>query len=119
MQMARGVVVLFTADDIGQCKPEYLQRSDGSDERDPTGQARQNVMFEAGMAIGIGPKRTILVHHGNVRWNSDLQSVNHITIDDTPASKLDLGRRLKSAGLDARLETTAFHSAGDFRLARL
>lgn len=114
MRIAHGVVVLFTADDLGQCKESFLIDGDGSDERDLTGQARQNVMFEAGMAIGIDQKRTVLVHHGRVRWNSDLQSVNYVSIDDSHQSRLRLGQRLRTAGLTVHLENSNFNNAGDF-----
>lgn len=114
MRIAHGVVVLFTADDLGQCKEEFWAAGDGSDERDMTGQARQNVMFEAGMAIGIDQKRTVLVHHGRVRWNSDLQSVNYVPIDDSHQSRLNLGLRLRTAGLTVHLENSHFSNAGDF-----
>ncbi|MBY4110000.1 nucleotide-binding protein [Rhodococcus fascians] len=114
MRIAHGVVVLFTADDVGRCKEEFQQPGDGSDETEFTGQARQNVMFEAGMAIGIDQSRTVLVHHGSVRWNSDLESVNYARIDESHQSRLSLGKRLRTAGLEVDLENGRFGTVGDF-----
>ncbi|MEU3332635.1 TIR domain-containing protein [Glutamicibacter creatinolyticus] len=50
MQMAQAVIVLFTPDDLARLNEKFLAPSDGADERSPTGQARPNVILEAGMA---------------------------------------------------------------------
>jgi Predicted nucleotide-binding protein containing TIR -like domain len=53
IEMADGVVVLMTPDDLGQVKPEFLGHRDDPREAKATGQARQNVVFEAGWAMAL------------------------------------------------------------------
>lgn len=114
MELARGVVVLFTPDDVAYCKPEFVTDTDPSYEHKATGQARQNVMFEAGMALGIAKKRTVLVRHGAVREASDLAGINYLPIDDTDDSRLALGQRLRNIGLAVKLDHNRWRRAGRF-----
>ena len=58
---ARAVVVLITGDDFAYLDPRFLTANDPDYERNLTPQARPNVLFEAGMAFGRHPERTILV----------------------------------------------------------
>ena len=62
--MAQAIVVLMTPDEIA-----YLLADHGHGEDDPethpVPQARPNVLFEAGMAIGRDPERTVLVELGD------------------------------------------------------
>lgn len=74
--MAQAVVVLFTPDDKARLDPRLLQSYDGADEREFTGRARQNVLLEAGMALGIAQERTVMVRFGRPRRISDIEGVN-------------------------------------------
>jgi predicted nucleotide-binding protein len=69
---AQAVVVLFTGDDVARLGTRYLTANDPPYEREPTPQARPNVLFEAGLAFGRNPERTILVTLGNIRPFSDV-----------------------------------------------
>ena len=55
------VVVMFSPDDLAQLKEQLLKPDDGPNERKPQGQARPNVLFEAGLAMGRRPAKTVLV----------------------------------------------------------
>ena len=59
MVIGQAVVVLLTAED----RPAFLPRLADEDHDDVLlrGQPRQNVILEAGMAMGIDPSRTLLV----------------------------------------------------------
>ena len=48
---AGAVVVLLTPDDEVRLDPRFWKLSDGAEEKEFTGQARPNVLFEAGMAL--------------------------------------------------------------------
>src|ERR1700679_927460 len=62
----QAIVVLLTPDDVAYIRNEY---ADGDDDPElkPLGQARPNVLFEAGMAMGRNADRTILVELGELR----------------------------------------------------
>ena len=55
---ASAIVVLLTPDDEARLKKPFLTKKDPMQERKLTGQARPNVLFEAGMAFGRN--RTVL-----------------------------------------------------------
>jgi CAP12/Pycsar effector protein, TIR domain len=59
MDLAQAVIVILTAEDQAGLLPELAE--EGSAEVLLEGQPRQNVMLEAGMAMGIDPTHTILV----------------------------------------------------------
>ena len=48
-------------DDVAQLKGQLLKPDDGPNERTPQGQARPNVLFEAGLAMGRRPAKTVLI----------------------------------------------------------
>jgi len=97
---AAAVVVLLTPDDEA-CLRETLRGSDEPDfERAPTPQARPNVLFEAGMAFGIHPDRTVLVQYGELRPFSDVFGRHVIRLNGTEAPLRDIARRLETAGCE-------------------
>jgi Predicted nucleotide-binding protein containing TIR-like domain len=63
---AAAVVVLFTPDDEVRLRETLRDPGDPSYEAELTPQARPNVLFEAGMALGLHPNRTILVELGQL-----------------------------------------------------
>ena len=82
---AQAVVVLLTPDEIAYLRLEYA--SSGSDpEHAPSAQSRPNVLFEAGMAFGRHPERTVLVELGTIRPFSDVAGRHAIRMDDSPLS---------------------------------
>jgi predicted nucleotide-binding protein len=98
--VAQAVVVLLTPDELGSLHPDL---SDGEEDRfGPTGQARLNVILEAGMAFQSHPTKTILVEIGRTREISDLAGRNAIRLNADPASLNDLANRLEDAGCPVR-----------------
>src|SRR5439155_15140361 len=69
---AAAVVVLMTPDDEARLSRKFLKPGDAAYEKILTGQARPNVLFEAGMAFGKDPNSTVLVQVGDVRPFSDV-----------------------------------------------
>ena len=68
---AQAIVVLLTPDDVAYLRTEYASGEDDP-ETEPLAQARPNVLFEAGMAMGRDAKRTVLVELGKLRPFSDV-----------------------------------------------
>lgn len=95
---AQAVVVVLTPDDVGFLHPDLLENRDGEDDRKPTGQARLNVILEAGMALQSHPRRTVLVEIGHTRAISDLAGRSTVRLDGQPRTLNDLATRLARAG---------------------
>lgn len=99
MAAAQAVIVIFSPDDEARLKPQFLKAHDGDQERTLTGQARQNVLLEAGMAMAMAPTRTVFVRVGRPREVSDIQGINWIDLDDTWDSRTRLSNELQAAGV--------------------
>lgn len=110
---AQAVVVLFTPDEITYLRSEY---ADGEDdpETEPAAQARPNVLFEAGMAMGRDSSRTILLEVGRVRRFSDVVGRHVIRLDSSARARHDLANRLRSAGCSVDTSGADWLSVGDF-----
>jgi hypothetical protein len=77
-------------------------------------QARPNVLFEAGMAMGWNDSRTVLVELGRIRGLSDLAGRHVLRMTETSEKRHELVQRLRTAGLDVDSSGTGWMSAGDF-----
>jgi predicted nucleotide-binding protein len=119
MANADAVVVLLTPDDIGYARPHLRESTDGPDEREPTGQARLNVVLEAGMAIARDRHRVVFVEVGQVRKMSDVDGLNVVRMDGSLERRKDLARRLRSAGLSVDTDSEDWRAAGSFISGRL
>ena len=111
---AHAVVALLTPDDEARLKPQFHTHGDPTHETDLTGQARQNVLFEVGMAMGRRPDRTVLVELGQLRPFSDVAGIHVIRMDDSSERRHELAIRLQIAGCPIDLSGTDWHKAGDF-----
>ncbi|HCT80381.1 MAG TPA: hypothetical protein DGG94_08030 [Micromonosporaceae bacterium] len=98
----QATIVLLTPDDIAKLHPDFHESRDARTETEPTGQARPNVLFEAGMAMMKMPERTIFVEFGEVRPFTDLAGRSTIRLSPDPVDTTEKLRRiverLKSAG---------------------
>ncbi|MEA5457315.1 nucleotide-binding protein [Sinomonas sp. JGH33] len=109
---AQAIVVLLTPDDIAYIRSEYAHDEDP--DLEPRGQARPNVLFEAGMAMGRNADRTVLVEMGDLRPFSDVGGRHAVRMDNTPQRRKSLAERLKTAGCPADISGADWMSAGDF-----
>jgi predicted nucleotide-binding protein len=114
MQNAQAIIVLFTGDDQARLRDEFLSGNDPVYERETTPQSRPNVIFEAGLALGKYPDRTILVQVGNLRPFSDIAGRNFVRLRNSSKSRQELAQRLRLAGCDVDLSGTDWHDAGSF-----
>lgn len=110
---AQAIVVLLTPDEVAYLQPRYAG-GDHDPETEPAPQARPNVLFEAGMALGRDAARTVLVEVGIVRPFSDVAGRHAIRLNQTVHARQALALRLQTAGCAVDLTGTDWHSAGDF-----
>ncbi|HBB96239.1 MAG TPA: hypothetical protein DC054_12685 [Blastocatellia bacterium] len=111
---AQAVVVLMTPDDDARLRREFRKPNDPSYELELTGQSRPNVLFEAGMAIGRHPDRTVLVELGDLRPFSDVGGRHIVKLDNSVGARQGLAHRLERAGCTIDLRGTDWHTEGDF-----
>ena len=111
---AHAVVVLFTADDEARLREPFRVSSAPPYEAELTGQARPNVLFEAGMALGRSQDRTILVELGDLLPFSDVAGIHAVRLNNSSEMRQELAQRLQLAGCPVNLEGTGWHNAGDF-----
>ena len=114
---ARAIVVLFTPDDEARLKEPFRAESDPLYEVQLTGQARPNVLFEAGMALARNPDRTILVELGDLRPFSDIGGRHTVRLDGSLPKRQALAQRLEDAGCPVNLQGTDWQAAGNFDAA--
>lgn len=112
---AAAVVVLMTPDDIASLRDECARVDDPPHEINETGQARPNVLFEAGMAMGYAPDRTIIVEVGELRPFTDISGFHVVRMDGSSQRRQELANRLGLCGCDVDLTGTDWHSTGDLR----
>jgi hypothetical protein len=108
---AQAVVVLQTPDDVAYLHPSLTYPEDPECEAQL--QARPNVLFEAGMAMGRSPDRTVIVELGKVKVFSDIHGRHAVRLDNAIAKRQDLAQRLKTAGCRVDLSGIDWHEAGD------
>jgi predicted nucleotide-binding protein len=96
------VVVLFTGDDLAHLRHD-LARPGEDAERAVQPQPRANVILEAGMALALDRKRTVIVEVPPLRGISDLHGVHVVRFSTgEPAERNKLSTRLKTAGCDVQ-----------------
>lgn len=114
---AVAVIVLLTPDDEAKLKDEFLKSHNLKFEKKLTGQARPNVLFEAGMAMGRNPDSVVLVQIGDMRPFSDIGGRHVVRLSNGAESRQELITKLANAGcnVDAsgsdRLREGDFHDA--------
>lgn len=113
----QAVIVLITGDDIARLKDCYIKENDPDYEKEPTPQARPNVLFEAGLAFGKCADRTLIVvlEKETTRPFSDISGRHIVRLSNNPKSRKDLIDRLQTAGCEIDIEgKTDWLETGDF-----
>jgi predicted nucleotide-binding protein len=111
---AASIVVLFTPDDEARLKKRYQRPRDSNYETNLTGQARPNVLFEAGMAYGKNPNSTVLVQLGDVRPFSDVAGRHIVHLSNDFNSRQELAIKLSNAGCEVDTSGSDWLTVGDF-----
>lgn len=109
----QAIIVLLTPDEIAYLRREYTDRDDDP-ELEAKAQARPNVLFEAGMAMGRSEIRTILVEFGELRPFSDVSGRHAVRMVESAKARKSLAERLRTAGCPVDLTGTDWLTAGDF-----
>jgi len=94
----QAAVVLITPDDGAVLHPSLRGPTEPPYEVTVTGQARPNVLFEAGMAFALQPGRTVVIEIGQLRPVSDLAGLNVIRFNGSVESLNTIAGRLARAG---------------------
>jgi hypothetical protein len=115
---AQAIVVLLTPDDEVRLSPDLVLASDTADERECRLQPRPNVVFEAGLAFGRNPDRTILVEVGSPKAFSDVAGRHIVRLSNEEARRRDLMDRLKTAGCGVQPINDDWLKTGDFQVSR-
>jgi predicted nucleotide-binding protein len=111
---AAALVVLLSPDDKARLNKKFASKTDPTWETELTGQARPNVLFEAGMAFGRHEDRTILVRVGELRPFSDIGGRHVIHLHNGAEARQQLADRLESAGCDVDTSGTDWSGEGNF-----
>jgi predicted nucleotide-binding protein len=92
-QQAGFAVVLLTADDLG-----------GLEGNEPKSRARQNVVFELGLFIGLlGREKVAALNDPSIEIPTDFSGVAYIPIEGE-SWQIELARELKAAGVSVSLD---------------
>jgi len=114
---AAAIIVLLTPDDEAKLRTEFVTKKDPIHEKKLTGQARPNVLFEAGMAFGRDSNSTVLVQIGEVRPFSDIAGRHMLHMSNEATSRNELATRLANAGCNVDTAGDDWLTAGDFTLS--
>jgi predicted nucleotide-binding protein len=93
-EQMQALVVLFSPDDEVKLKDQFLKPSEVMTEGRYCGQARPNVIFEAGMALARHEEKTIMVQVGDIKSFSDIAGRHMVHLDDSFESRNDFAGRL-------------------------
>jgi predicted nucleotide-binding protein len=116
MDHASAIVVVFSPDDEARVKRHFAS---GTETGTLTGQARQNVLVEAGMAFAQSRQKTIFVQSEPTRPITDLEGFNWVKLNGEWDSRQDFINRLEGAGADPKpMHPQLNHrTAGEFKIA--
>lgn len=113
---AAAIIVLLTPDDEARLQRALVLSNDPKYEKELTGQARPNVLFEAGMAFGKNPNSTVLVQIGEIRPFSDVGGRHVLHLNNSPDKRQEFVTKLANAGCNVVLSGTDWLSVGDFKV---
>jgi predicted nucleotide-binding protein len=114
MEKAQAVVVMQSPDDLVQLKEQFVGPDEKNTEGKQQGQARPNVLFEAGLAMGRHPEKTVLVQVGRVKPFSDVGGRHILCLSESTESRNDLANRLEKIGCKVDKVGRDWMKAGDF-----
>jgi predicted nucleotide-binding protein len=114
MEQAQAIVVMLSADDEARLKDQFVSTHERSTEGKLRGQARPNVIFETGIAIGTHHKKTVMVQIGHVKPFTDIGGMHVPNLSNDERTRHEFANRL--ADLGCKIDRTGDHwlRAGNF-----
>jgi predicted nucleotide-binding protein len=111
MEHVQAVLVFLTPDDVVHLRDDLATKpADLVEQHQP----RPNVLFEAGLAFGFHPTRTILVEYGDLRGLSDLFGRHAVRLDNGVSALEDLANRLRTAGCEVETSSSTWRDTARF-----
>jgi len=114
MARVQAVVVMFSPDELANLKEQFWDDDDKFGDGKLAGQARPNVIFEAGLALGAYPEKTVIVQIGKVRPFSDIAGKHLVKLSDAAGTRNDLANRLAKIGCEVNRFGSDWMTAGTF-----
>ena len=114
MARVQAVVVMFSPDDLAMLDPALRGKREPASECKLLGQPRSNVLFEAGLALGRHPDKTLIVQIGAVRGFSDIAGRHVVRLTNDHKKRTDFVNRLEKIGCKVDRQGTDWLSDGDF-----
>ncbi|MET4384293.1 putative nucleotide-binding protein [Bradyrhizobium sp. F1.4.3] len=114
MDQAQAVVVMLSPDDLVQLKDQFVGPDERNSEGKPQGQARPNVLFEAGMAMARHVEKTVMVRIGRIKPFSDVFGRHIPALGEDFDSRNDFANRLEKAGCKVNRIGTDWAKTGVF-----
>jgi predicted nucleotide-binding protein len=114
MARVQAVVVMFSPDEMAHLKEQFWGVDDKHGDGKPAGQARPNVIFEAGLALGAHPEKTVIVQIGKVRPFSDIAGKHLVRLSGAVNTRNDLANRLAKIGCEVNRIGSDWMTAGTF-----
>lgn len=100
LSTTQATVILMTLDDVGCLRSHFRGDNEPTHETQLTAKPRQNVIFEAGMAMALRPNKTVLVELGEIQTHtiSDLAGLHTIRMDNSIEKRKMLVDSLETSG---------------------
>ena len=115
---AQAIIVLLSPEDEVKLTPELCGPEEEGSEKEFMLQPRANVLFEAGMAFGRKPDRTILIEVGSIKRFSDVAGRHVVRLSNNVATRKEVAQRLKSAGCSVSTSGNDWLTVGNFSVTR-
>lgn len=114
MGSVQAVIVVFSPDDEARLKDEFCSKEEEKTEGKLQGQARPNVFYEAGLAVGRHPEKTLLIQVGKIKAISDIAGQHITRLTNNVGKRTDVLNRLKKIGCKVDRDGEDWADAGDF-----
>jgi len=114
-QRVKVLIVLFSPDDEVQLRKQLWSKSEKRIEKKLTPQARPNVIFEAGLAYGRYPEKTLFLAVGKTKQFSDIAGRHMLHLDNSTTKRRDFANRLAAMGCEVDLGGDDWESVGEFQ----